>query len=555
VAHTPPIAASPPARSAAADAEALPAATLAGLLAVQAAGGGERVAISYPGVALSFAELHAQAQALARAMLAAGISAGDRVGIFMPNSLEYIGLIFAASLVGAQVVPINARFKRRELSYVVAGSEISILFTSPAISDQVDFPGLLLDSLPGLSDAGAPEALALRAHPLLRRIVIAGPSDHASMMPLSAFLAAGEATGESDLDAAARCLRHDDVAYVLYTSGTAAAPKGCELTHEAVINAWRAYADAIDLRADTPLWAPCPLFHVGGIGPLTASVLRGATLVSAPHFAAAAALEQVVETGAVHLFPAFPAFTLGILRTPAYRPERLAKVRTVLNVAPPETEELIQSMLPSTAVLLNDFGMTEGAGMVTFTPVADSLNDRCRTNGIPFPGVEVRIVADDGHTVLGPGVTGEIQFRGVNAMRGYLGDPEATAATIIDGGWVRTGDQGRLTDSGRMIYIARIKEILKVGGENVAPAEVEAWLSTHPAVAVAQIIGKPDDKYGEIPVAFVELLPGETCSPEELIDHCRGQLANFKIPREVRFVTEWPMSATKIQKFRLRELL
>jgi acyl-CoA synthetase (AMP-forming)/AMP-acid ligase II len=406
-----------------------------------------------------------------------------------------------------------------------------------------------------LGDAAGEQPLALPSHPALRRVVIAGAADHASMMPLADFVERGRALAEADLDAVAASVSHDDVAYVLYTSGTAAAPKGCELTHLAVINAWRAYADAIDIRQDTPVWAPCPLFHVGGIGPLTATVLRGATFVSAPHFVAADALEQVVGSGAVHLFPAFPAFTLGLLRTPAYRADRLAKVQTVLNVAPPETEELIQSMLPSSAILLNDFGMTEGAGMVTFTPVSDPLDDRCGTNGIPFPGVELRIVADDGRTEVGVGVAGEIQFRGVNAMRGYLNDPEATAATIIEGGWVRTGDQGRLTDTGRLIYIARIKEILKVGGENVAPAEVEAWLSTHPAVAVAQIVGKPDDKYGEVPVAFIELLPGTTCGPEELVEHCRGQLANFKIPREVRFVTEWPMSATKIQKFRLRELV
>ena len=162
----------------------------------------------------------------------------------------------------------------------------------------------------------------------------------------------------------------------------------------------------MDLQADTPVWAPCPMFHVGGIGPLTAAVLRGATFVSAPHFAAADALEQVVRSGAVHLFPAFPALRWGFFARPVYRPERLAKVRTVLNVAPPETEELIQSMLPSAAVLLNDFGMTEGAGMVTFTPVSDSLHDRCWTNGIPFPGVELRIVADDGHTESAPASSG-----------------------------------------------------------------------------------------------------------------------------------------------------
>ncbi|WP_028063249.1 class I adenylate-forming enzyme family protein [Solirubrobacter soli] len=480
--------------------------TLAGLLAAHA--GEERVAISYPDARLTYAQLDADARRVAGALRANGVGPGARVGIFMPNALDYIRLIFAVSYVGAQLVPINARFKRRELAHVIANSELAMLFTAPAIPE-VDFPAIVADAV---GDLGT-------------RVVVA-PLDDFTAEPVS------EPVGSAD-----------DVGLVLYTSGTAASPKGCELTWRAVINAWRSYADGIGLQADTPLWAPCPLFHVGGIGPLTSVVLRGSTMVSAPHFVAAEALEQIVSSRAVHLFPAFPAFTLGILRTPAYTPERLSQVRTVLNVAPPETQELIQSLLPAGAVLLNDFGMTEAAGIVTFTPVGDSVADRCRTNGLPFEGVELRI--EDG----------EIQFRGANAFRSYLNEPAATAATIIEGGWVRTGDTGRLTDSGRLVYVGRIKEILKVGGENVAPAEVEAWLSTHPAVAVAQIVGKPDDKYGEVPVAFIELLPGKQASGEELIAFCRGQLANFKIPREVRFVTEWPMSATKIQKFRLRELV
>jgi acyl-CoA synthetase (AMP-forming)/AMP-acid ligase II len=483
--------------------------TLAGLLSERARASGARVAVSYPSAQLTYAELDAGARMLAGALRAGGVGPGARVGIFMPNALSYIQLIFAVSYVGAQLVPINARFKRRELAHVISNSSLSMLFTAPAIPE-VDFPGIVADALDGLDTQ--PEVV----------------------IDLEGF--AGEPVSEPVGSA-------DDIGLVLYTSGTAAAPKGCELTWRAVINAWRSYADGIGLEADTPLWAPCPLFHVGGIGPLTSCVLRGATMVSAPRFDPAQALEQVASTGCVHLFPAFPAFTLGVLRTPDYSVERFARVRTVLNVAPPETEELIQSLLPEHAVLLNDFGMTEAAGIVTFTPPGDSLHDRCRTNGLPFEGVEVRIV------------DGEIQFRGANAFRSYLNDPEATAATIIEGGWVRTGDAGRLTESGRLIYIARIKEILKVGGENVAPAEVEAWLSTHPAVAVAQIVGKPDDKYGEVPVAFIELLPGRDASAEELIAFCRGQLASFKIPREVRFVTEWPMSATKIQKFRLRELV
>jgi acyl-CoA synthetase (AMP-forming)/AMP-acid ligase II len=529
--------------------------TLASLLDAQVEAGRERTAIAYPGASVTFGELRDRAGALARSLLAHEVGAGRRVGVFLPNCLEYIDLLFASALVGAQLVPINARFKRRELAHVIERSEISILFTTSEAADHVDFPGLVLAALPGLGDAGPGEPLALDVAPHLRRVVVIGEAGRPPLTPFAELLATGEDVAPAAVGDAARRVRPDDVATVLYTSGTAAAPKGCMLSHRALISAWWAYAEAIGLGRETPLWSPCPMFHVGGIGPLTSAMAVGATFVSAPHFDADDALEQIIAEEAVHLFPAFPAFTLGVVRAPAYRPERLEHVRTVLNVAPPDTEELIQSMLPPTAVLLNDFGMTEAAGMVTFTPVDDSPHDRLRTNGVPFPGLEIRIADDDGVTEVPPGKAGEIQFRGPNAMSGYLNDPGATAATIIDGGWVRTGDRGRIDDGGHLVYVGRIKEMLKVGGENVAPAEVEMLLSTHPAVAMAQVVGKPDPKYGEVPVAFVELLPGRSATEEELVDHCRGQIANFKLPREVRFVTEWPMSATKIQKFRLRELL
>jgi fatty-acyl-CoA synthase len=529
--------------------------TLARLLIKQAGVGADRPAVAYPDEQLTFGELLERSQALARALLANGVSPGARVGVFLPNCLEYIELVFAASLIGAQLVPINARFKRNELAYVIAQSAVTVVFTTSDAADHVDFPGLVLDALPGLREADSGEALQLEQAPSLRRVVIIGATPRAPMMALSDFLASGAAVTESAVQIAERGCDSDDVAVVLYTSGTAAAPKGCELTHHALISAWCAFAEAIDLAADTPLWAPCPMFHVGGIGPLTSTVAVGAKFISASRYDAALALEQLLDEGAVHLFPAFPAFTLGLVRTPAYSPERLSAVRTVLNVAPPETEELIQSLLPANAVLINDFGMTEGAGIITFTPVSDPPRLRFHTNGRPFPGLELRITADDGHTVLDAGEPGEIQFRGPNALKGYLNDPVTTTATIVDGGWIRTGDRGRLEPTGHLVYIGRIKEMLKVGGENVAPAEVEALLSTHPAVAMAQIVGRPDDRYGEVPVAFVELMPGAAVTEEELIDFCRGQVANFKLPREVRFVEQWPMSATKIQKFRLREML
>jgi fatty-acyl-CoA synthase len=175
---------------------------------------------------------------------------------------------------------------------------------------------------------------------------------------------------------------------------------------------------------------------------------------------------------------------------------------------------------------------------------------------VPVPGTAVRITdPGDPDALRSAGQPGEIQFRGANAFRAYYRDPDATRSTILPGGWVRTGDLGWLDGSGQLHFTGRIKDMLKVGGENVAPAEVEAYLSTHPAVKMAQVIGRPSDRYDEEPVAFVELMPGAVCTAEDIIGFCTGHLARYKIPRAVVFVTEWPMSATKIQKFRLRELL
>lgn len=279
------------------------------------------------------------------------------------------------------------------------------------------------------------------------------------------------------------------------------------------------------------MWTPCPFFHVGGIG-VTVSAL------------------------AEHLFPAFPPLTLGLLRTRSYDPARWTFVRTILNVAPADTQRVIEGLLPTTTVLLTDFGMTEGSGMITVTPRDAAGEDRLTRNGTPLPGIEVRVTDPDKPTTKQPnGVPGEIQFRGINAFHGYYKNAAETAATIIDGGWVRTGDQGSLDDRGQLIFLGRLKDVLKVGGENVSPLEVEALLSTHPAVNLAQVVGRPSERYGEEPVAFVELIPGQETSPAELIAFCAANLASYKVPREVRFVTDWPMSATKIQKFRLRDLL
>jgi fatty-acyl-CoA synthase len=251
-----------------------------------------------------------------------------------------------------------------------------------------------------------------------------------------------------------------------------------------------------------------------------------------------------------------PPLTLGLLRAPGYDPGRLTFVRTILNVAQADTQRVIEALLPKETVLLTDFGMTERAGMITVTPRDAAGEDRLTRNGTPLPGIEVRVTnPEDPKTNQPNDVPGEIQFRGINAFRAYYKNPAETAATIIDDGWVRTGDLGTLDRRGQLLFLGRIKDVLKVGGENVSPLEVEALLSTHPAVHMAQVVGRPSERYGEEPVAFVELIPGGQATAAELISFCAVNVASYKVPREIRFVADWPMSATKIQKFRLRELL
>ena len=529
-------------------------ATISQMLCERALECPERVLLSFPDQELTYREMLRRAKQLAKGLFALGLRAGDHVAILMPNCLDFMVISFAAHLLRAVPVPINARFKRRELSFVIAHSDVKMVFTTDLLDEFVDFTALLWDSLPSLTKATG-SVLALEEAPALRSVVVCGHKAQSPALSLEDVVAKGAAIPDAAIDAIHAQAKASDLAFLLYTSGTTAVPKGCEITHDSVVRSWIAYADTVDLRAGEWIWAPCPFFHVGGIGPMVAALDRGASMATAARFEAKAAILQIEKLRIEHLFPAFPQLTLGVVRAPEFDAARFGFMRTVLNVAPPETQKLIQSLLPAGTPLITDFGMTEGAGMVTITQPGDSLDMRTQTNGRQYPGIEVRI-ADPVTNVAVPAMErGEIQFRGINAFRAYYKDAEATRATILPGGWVKTGDLGMMDEHASLFFIGRIKDILKVGGENVAPAEVEAHLSTHPSVKMAQVVGKPDERYGELPVAFVELMPGKTADAETLMAHCRGQLANFKIPREVRFITEWPMSATKIQKFKLREML
>ena len=270
------------------------------------------------------------------------------------------------------------------------------------------------------------------------------------------------------------------------------------------------------------------------------------------HVEPGAALQQMRDNPPTLIYPCFPPITMPLINHPDWARTDLSQVRVWLNVAPLDTLRLMQAALPH-APQIGSYGITEGGGIVSYNDAHETLEQRERTVGPPIPSSEVRIVDPDGNE-LPAGEKGEILVRGAGLMRGYYKDPERTAQMIDAEGWLHTGDQCSVDADGRISYFGRIKDMMKVGGENVAPAEIESYLSKHPAVELVQVVGVPDDRLIEVPCAYVELRRGHTVTPDELIEFCRGRIASYKVPRYVRIVTQWPMSATKVQRYRLKEM-
>jgi fatty-acyl-CoA synthase len=371
-----------------------------------------------------------------------------------------------------------------------------------------------------------------------------------------AEFAAG-ATNVSDEDVLALHRRTSvrGVALMMYTSGTTAMPKGCRLSHEALVRtATVAGRTRFRFTPEDRFWDPLPLFHMSTILPMIGVFDAGATLLLMDHFDADVALRMLDDERATISFATFPAITQALLNHPDYHPDRWRRVRLINNVAPPDTLRAMQARMPHT-VQISAYGCTECGGVVAFGDAEDTLEERATTCGVPFDGIELEVRDLATGVLAAPEEPGEIVVRGYCVFDGYHKDPDRTAAALDADGWFHTGDIGALTAEGRIRYLGRTKDMLKVGGENVAAIEIESYLATHPAVSIVAVVGVPDPKYMEVPAAFVELRPGREATEEELVEFCRRGLARFKVPRHVRFVEEWPMSATKVQKFRLQERL
>lgn len=523
---------------------------LGDLLAESAGRWPDSTALVFPDQRLTYADLYRESRRRAAVLQHLGIQPGEHVGLMMPNCVDFLLWMFGCAVHGSVAVLINARYKSSELGYVVANADLCCLVTRHDAHGPLDYPALLTGTfpdLPGLSPEEPPSAA-----PALRRIVLCGDAPSIPDGPWrrdSELLAKlGTATPDhTPVAPEAPCL-------MLYTSGTTSHPKGCRLSHRMLTAKTAAIVERLQFQASDRQWNPLPLFHLASLLPMLASFATGGRYMSDNHFDPGRAWEQILAEGATILYPAFPTVMSELVTHARFRELDTRQIRLINNVAPPDRLRENIRLLPH-SVHISAYGLTEGTGISCYSHLEDDDATRATCIGRPLADTQLRIVHPESGAARAAGERGEIQLGGGSVFEGYYRAPETTEAAFTADGWLRTGDIGSLDEQGRLAYHGRLKDTLKVGGENVAALEIESLLSSHPAVKMVQVVGVPDDRLDEVVAAFVELNPGDHCDADALIEFCRQRVASFKVPRHLRFVREWPMSATKVQKFRLRDQL
>ncbi|MET4578748.1 AMP-binding protein [Ottowia thiooxydans] len=525
--------------------------TLAEVLASTVASRGSHEAYVGPGERRTWSQLQAGAHQVAASLHASGIRRGDHVGILIGNESLWIEIFFGCALIGAVAVPVNTRFKADELQYCLRQADVKLLIYASNFLG-IDFQAMLeqvepavLSRLPG---AGLPSLKAA--------VQVGGRDVPAGAIRLQQFMAAGEQASPAELTSAMGEVDPHDTLLIQYTSGTTSFPKGVMLSHLNMIGDAASVARRMGVQATDRYFSIRPFFHVAGSTlSILVSLVSGCCLLSLPKFDVALAL-QVLDTERCTLTSGNDTIFLMLIGHPEFDRSRI-HLRGGWAAAGPEVMLKISERM-GVPHMCNAYGQSEASPNVLLSDWDDSLEDRRDGFMLPHPGVEVRLAdADTGEVFSKAGAQGEIQVRGWNVMKGYHNQPEATAKAFTADGWLKTGDLGERNAQGRFRMVGRLKDMFRVGGENVAPAEVEEVLHAHPAVQQAQVIGVPDARLGEVTAAFILLKEGCTAENVELVRWCRDRCANFKVPRYLDVVDTFEhigmTGSSKIQKNKLRE--
>jgi len=499
---------------------------------------------------ISYSKLKEVVDQLAKGFLSLGIKPREKVALWLPNVLPWVYSMFAISKIGAIFVPVNTRFKVMELEYLLKQSDSSALIL-PDEFLKINYVDLVYQLCSELKRAALGK-LDSPKFPLLKTVVCTSDKSYPGLYRFNEILALGK---EINLEPIADDVRPEQTVIILYTSGSTGFPKGVMLTHNNILRNGFEIGERLGLRKEDHYLNPCPLYHNSGlVNGILATLTHGCCLFTIPFFDAEACLKIIDEEKCTAILGIQTMF-LKMLESPNFKSVNLSSLRTGLTTGTPQTvRDLYEKM--GVRKITNVFGISEASPVCSISDCEnDPLETRISKMGKPLPEVEMKIIHPQTGEMLKPNEKGEICVRGWNIMKGYYKNAGETAKTIDPEGWLHTGDLGSIDENGYVFFAGRIKNIVRVGGENVSPEEVEDFIYKNPKIQQVEIVGIPDAKYGEAIVAYIELKEGMKATGEEIIDSLRGQIANFKIPKIVKFIKDWPMTGSgKVQKFKLKEM-
>jgi len=514
----------------------------------------EALVVRHQNVRLSYAALRQKVDQLACGLIRLGLKPGERIGIWSHNNLEWVLTQFATAKAGLILVNVNPAYQRAELEYALNKVGCRALILAPSFKT-TDYIGILNDLAPELAKS-PPGSLKAAKLPQLEIVVRLGVQKTLGAFNFDDLLVAPDADQLTALEACGERLQFDDPINIQFTSGTTGSPKGATLSHHNILNNGYFIGAAMKLTSADRLCIPVPLYHCFGmvLGNLACLTHGSAMIFPGEGFDPLATLQAVAEERCTGLH-GVPTMFIAMLDHPEFAEFDLSTLRTGIMAGSPCPVEVMKRVvqLMNMQQVTIAYGMTE-TSPVSFQSSTDSpLERRVSTVGLVHPHVEVKIVDGEGR-IVPRGTTGELLTRGYSVMLGYWNDEEITRKAIDAARWMHTGDLATIDDEGYCNIVGRIKDMVIRGGENIYPREIEEFLYRHPKVQEVQIVGVPDRKYGEELCAWIILREGQTASEKEIQSFCQGQIAHYKIPRYIKFVSSFPMTVTgKIQKYLIRD--
>lgn len=504
----------------------------------------------------TYREFHDICRRAAKGFMKLGVAKGDRVAIWATNYPEWVITQFATAMIGAILVTVNPAYRSHELDYCIRDSQSQTLLLIGSYKTS-DYLSMFYQVCPEAKNAKA-GAIESKRFPYLKNVIFLGKEAHEGMYNWEDLLEMDGYVTDEDLKEREGSLDPDDVINIQYTSGTTGLPKGASLTHRGILNNGFCVAEYMKFTSLDRLCIPVPFYHCFGmVLSNLACVTHGATMVLPSESFEPLAVLETVERERCTALHGVPTMFIAELEHPEFSRFNLTSLRTGIMAGSPCPMQVMKRVVDQMHAheITICYGLTECSPVTNQTATDDSLELRCGTVGRPLPHVEVKIVDPETGKTVPTGQSGELCARGYLVMRGYYNKPEETAGIIDEAGWLHTGDLAEMDENGYCKIVGRIKDMIIRGGENVYPREIEEFLYTNPKIKDVQVIGVPDSKFGEQIAAWIQLKEGQSATPEEIKNFCKGRIAHYKVPKYIKFVDDFPTTVTgKIQKYKMREI-